>query len=46
MLCKEMGYLKDDKLLIDLEVISKILSKIISSSRINQKNEKLNSISK
>ena len=46
MLCKEMGYLNEDKLLNELEVICKILGKIISSSRINQKNQKIESISK
>ncbi len=37
MLCKEMGYLKEDKLLNDVEVICKILGKIISTSKINRK---------
>ncbi len=33
MICTEMGYLQDNKLLNDLEVICKILGKIISSSK-------------
>ena len=33
MICLEMGYIKRDKLLLDLDVICKILGKIISSSK-------------
>lgn len=40
MVCKEMEYLKSEKLLIDLEVICKILGKIISSSK-NKNNNQL-----
>ena len=32
-ICLEMGYIKNDKLLLDLELICKILGKIISSSK-------------
>jgi four helix bundle protein len=46
LLCKEMGYLKEENVLSELEVICKILGKIISSSKTNQKNEKTESISK
>ena len=46
MLCKEMGYVNEDKLLDELEVICKILSKIISSARTNQRNQKVTIISK
>ena len=46
LLCKEMGYTKEDKLLSELEVICKILGKIISSSKTNQKNENVENISK
>ena len=33
LICNEMGYINSDKLLLDLEVICKILGKIISSSK-------------
>jgi four helix bundle protein len=33
LICLEMGYIKENKLLLDLEVICKILGKIISSSK-------------
>jgi four helix bundle protein len=33
LICFKMGYLKNDKILLDLEVICKILGKIISSSK-------------
>lgn len=33
LICNETGYIKSDKLLLDLEVICKILGKIISSSK-------------
>jgi four helix bundle protein len=33
MICLEMGYINDNKLLLDLEIICKILGKIISSSK-------------
>lgn len=36
LLSKEMGYLKEDKLLNEVEVICKILGKIISTAKINR----------
>jgi four helix bundle protein len=36
MLCREMKYIDENKLLNDLEVICKILGKIISSSKNNK----------
>lgn len=40
LICLEMGYLKDRKLMDDLEVLSKILGKIISSTKANKANVK------
>lgn len=40
LICMEMGYLKERKLMEDLEVLSKILGKIISSTKANKANVK------
>lgn len=37
LLSKEMGYLKEDKLLNEVDVICKILGKIISTAKTNRK---------
>jgi len=42
MLCKEMEYTTENKLLNDLEVICKLLGKIISTAKLNQAKSKPN----